>query len=48
MALDYSVFNLADQKSKRPKSQNFFKYNPNRQSLIHRYDGKDPELTLDV
>ena len=48
MALDYSVFNLADQKSERPKSQNFFKYNPHLQFLIQRYDAKDPELTLDV
>ncbi len=48
MALDYSVFSATDQKSERPKSQNFFKYNPHLKFLIQRYDGNDPELTLDV
>ena len=48
MALDYSVFSATDQKSERPKSRNFFKYNPHLQFLIQRYDGKDPELILDV
>ncbi len=48
MALDYSVFKSTDQKSERPKSQNFFKYNPHLKFLIQRYDGNDPELTLDI
>ena len=48
MALDYSVFSATDQKSERPKSQNFFKTNPHLKFLIQRYDGNDPELTLDI
>ncbi len=48
MALDYSIFKSTDQKSERPKSRNFFKYNPHLKFLIQRYDGNDPELTLDI
>ena len=48
MALDYSVFSATDQKSERPKSQNFFTYNPHLKFLIQRYEGNDPELTLDI
>ncbi len=48
MALDYSIFKSIDQKSERPKSRNFFKYNPHLKFLIQRYDRNDPELTLDI
>jgi len=48
MALDYSVFKSTDQKSERPKSQNFFNSNPHLKFLIQRCDGNDPELTLDI
>ncbi len=47
-ALDYSVFSLTDQKSERPASQNYFKFNSHLKFLIQRYDRNDPELALDV